>query len=71
MYRLLRATESYNQGLRPKNLFSKITLEEHVENGSKGNCSRFISCSQTMDGLSRLIRLINDYWRMRKVVRII
>lgn len=68
--RLLRATESYNQGLRPKHISSKITLEEHVENGSKGNCSRFISCSQTMDGLYRLIRLTNNYCRVRKVVRI-
>lgn len=70
MYRLLRATESYNQGLHPKHISSKITLEEHVENGSKGNRSRFISCSKTMDGLHRLIRLTNNYWRVRKVVRI-
>lgn len=70
VYRLLRATESYNQGLRPKHISSKITLEEHVENGSKGNRSRFISCSKTMDGLHRLIRLTNNYWRVREVVRI-
>lgn len=70
MYRLLRANESYSQGLRPKHISSKITLEEHVENGSKGNCSRFISCSGTMDGLHRLIRLTNECWRVRIVVRI-
>lgn len=70
VYRLLRATESYNQGLHPKHISSKITLEEHVENGSKGNRSRFISCSQTMDGLHRLIRLTNNYCRVREVVRI-
>lgn len=70
VYRLLRGTESYNQGLRLKHLSSKITLEEHVENGSKGNRSRFISCSQTMDGLHRLIRLTNNYCRVREVVRI-
>lgn len=70
MYRLLRGTESYNQGLRLKHLSSKITLEEHVENGSKGNRSRFISCSKTMDGLHRLIRLTNNYCRVREVVRI-
>lgn len=70
MYRLLRGTESYNQGLRLKHLSSKITLEEHVENGSKGNRSRFISCSKTMDGLHRLIRLTNNYWRVREVEHI-
>lgn len=70
MYRLLRVNESYTQGLRPKHISSKIILEEHVENGSKGNCSRFISCSGTVDGLHRLIRLTNDCWRVRKVMRI-
>lgn len=40
VYRLLRCNESYNQGLNPKNINSRITLEEHVENGSsKGHAS--------------------------------
>lgn len=70
VYRLLRFNEPYSQGLHPKDISSRITLEEHVKNGSKGTCSRFISCCETMRGLNRLIGLTNESSRVREVVRI-
>lgn len=70
VYRLLRFNEPHNEGLRPKLISSRITLEEHVKNGSKGTCSRFISCCETMNGLNRLIGLTNESSRVREVVRI-
>lgn len=70
VYRLLRFNEPYSQGLHPKHISSRITLEEHVKNGSKGTCSRFISCCETMSGLNRLIGLTNESSRVREVVRI-
>nr|XP_022312475.1 uncharacterized protein LOC111117615 [Crassostrea virginica] len=70
IYRLLRFNESYTDGLRPKNINSRICLEKHVEEGSKGVESRFISCCKTLSGLRGLGGITNESSRVREVVRI-
>lgn len=71
VYRLLRFDEGFGRGLRPKNIRSKTSLKEHVENGSnEGAESRFISCCKTIDGLEELARVANKSYRVRLVVRI-
>lgn len=70
VYRLLRFKEAYHIGLAPKSFRSKTTLMEHVENGSKGVPSRFISCCKTLHGLQNLASITNKSLRYRGVVRI-
>lgn len=71
VYRLLRFDEGFGRGLRPKNIRSKTSLKEHVENGSnEGAESRFISCCKTIDGLEELASVANKSYRVRLVVRI-
>lgn len=70
VYRLLRFKEAYHIGLAPKSFRSKTTLMEHVENGSKGVPSRFISCYKTLHGLQKLASITNKSLRYRGVVRI-
>ncbi|XP_062610910.1 uncharacterized protein LOC134272732 [Saccostrea cucullata] len=70
VYRILRFNETYHNGLRPKNIFSRISLQQHVERGSKGQESRFISCCKTLYGIERLGSLTNEFQRIRQVVRI-
>lgn len=70
VYRLLRFKEAYHIGLAPKSFRSKTTLMEHVENGSKGVPSRFISCCKTLHGLQKLASITNKSLRYRGVVRI-
>ena len=70
IYRLLRFHESYRGGLRPKNINSRTSLQKHVEEGSKGVESRYISCCKTMDALELLGDLTNESFRVRIVVRI-
>ena len=70
IYRLLRFNESYTDGLRPKNINSIICLEKHVEEGSKGVQSRFISCCKTLSSLRNLGGITNESSRVREVVRI-
>lgn len=71
VYRLLRFNEDFRRGLRPKNIDSKTSLKEHVENGSnEGAESRFISCCKTIDGLEELASLTNKPKSVRLVVRI-
>lgn len=43
---------------------------EHVENGSKGVESRFISCCKTLSGLEKLASITNKSNGYRGVVRI-
>ena len=74
IYRLLRFDESYTDGLRPKDIYSSICLEKHVEEGSKNGYmykSRYISCCKTMNALRRLggeCRKMS--YAVREVVRI-
>nr|XP_022303270.1 uncharacterized protein LOC111110899 [Crassostrea virginica] len=72
IYRLLRFDESYTDGLRPKDIYSSICLEKHVEKGSRnGYKSRYISCCKTMNALRRLggeCRKMS--YAVREVVRI-
>lgn len=70
VYRLLGFRETYHIGLAPKSFRSKTTLMEHVENGSKGVLSRFISCCKTLHGLQKLASITNESLRYRGVVRI-
>lgn len=71
VYRLLRFNEYFWRGLFPKNIRSKTSIKEHVENGSKnGKKSRFISCCKTICGLKELASITNIPNRVRLVVRI-
>lgn len=70
VYRLLRFREPYHRGLCPKDIHSKTTLMKHVENGSKGVESRFISCCKTLSGLEKLASITNKSNGYRGVVRI-
>ncbi|XP_062592254.1 uncharacterized protein LOC134253686 [Saccostrea cucullata] len=70
IYKILRFNESYDGGLRPKNIFSRVSLQQHVDRGSKGQESRFISCCKTLYGIERLGSLTNEFQRIREVVRI-
>nr|XP_022311526.1 uncharacterized protein LOC111116799 [Crassostrea virginica] len=70
IYRLLRFDESYTDGLRPKDIYSTTCLARHVEKGSKGVESRYISCCKTLSGLRRLGGYTNESSRVREVVRI-
>ena len=70
IYRLLRFDESYIDGLRPKDIYSTTCLARHVEKGSKGVESRYISCCKTLSGLRRLGGYTNESSRVREVVRI-
>ncbi|XP_062606849.1 YTH domain-containing protein 1-like isoform X2 [Saccostrea cucullata] len=70
VYRILRFDETYHNGLRPKKISSRISLQQHVERGSKGQKSRFISCCKTLTGIRRLGSLTNEKHRRRDVVKI-
>ena len=70
VYRLLRFSENYKEGLRPKNLFSSPSLQLHVERGSRGVESRYISCCKTMSALRSLGGITNKFQHVREVVRI-
>lgn len=68
MYRVLRDDESYTDGLYPKDIYSQVSLIDHVENGSrKGHKSKFISCCKTKDGVKRMAGYIKS---TKTVVRI-
>ena len=70
VYRLLRFSENHREGLRPKNIYSSTSLERHVERGSRGVESRYISCCKTMSALRSLGGITNEFQRVREVVRI-
>lgn len=70
LYRLLRFDEKIRQGLNPKDIRSKTSLKEHIERGSRGIKSRFISCCKTIRGLEKLASYTNEFHRVRYVVRI-
>lgn len=68
MYRVLRDDESYTDGLYPKDIYSQVSLIDHVEHGSrKGHKSKFISCCKTKNGVKRMAGYINS---TKHVVRI-
>lgn len=68
MYRVLRDDESYTDGLYPKDIYSQVSLIDHVENGSrKGHKSKFISCCKTKNGVKRMAGCIKS---TKPVVRI-
>lgn len=68
VYRVLRDDESYTYGLKPKDIYSQVSLIDHVEHGSKkGHKSKFISCCKTKDGVKRMAGYINS---TKTVVRI-
>lgn len=71
VYRLLRFDESYERGLFPKNINSTRSVKEHVESGSKGFGSKFISCCKTNEGIHRMAEFASEsnIYR-REVVRI-
>ena len=70
VYRLLRFSKNHREGLRPKNIYSSTSLERHVERGSRGVESRYISCCKTMSALRCLGGITNEFQRVREVVRI-
>nr|XP_034320333.1 uncharacterized protein LOC105317842 isoform X3 [Crassostrea gigas] len=68
VYRVLRDDESYTDGLYPKDIYSQVSLIDHVEHGSrKGHKSKFISCCKTKNGVKRMAGYINS---TKPVVRI-
>lgn len=68
MYRVLRDDESYTDGLYPKDIYSQVSLIDHVENGSrKGQKSQFISCCKTKNGVKQMAGFIKS---TKPVVRI-
>lgn len=70
LYRLLRFDEKIRRGLYPKDIRSNTSLKEHIERGSRGIKSRFISCCKTIRGLEKLASHTNEFHRRRLVVRI-
>lgn len=70
VYRLQRFHETHRQGLYPKDIWSRTSLMKHVERGSKGVTSRFISCCKTLFDLQCLGGITNESTRVREVVRI-
>lgn len=70
VYRLQRFHETHRQGLYPKDIWSRTSLMKHVERGSKGATSRFISCCKTLFDLQCLGGITNESTRVREVVRI-
>ncbi|XP_048750292.2 uncharacterized protein LOC125662161 [Ostrea edulis] len=70
VYRILRFGEGYTGGLHPKNIASRISIQEHVANGSKGIQSRYISCCKTLYGIRKLGGITNESSRIRDVVKI-
>lgn len=70
LYRLLRFDEKIRRGLYPKDIRSNTSLKEHIERGSRGIKSRFISCCKTIRGLEKLASHTNEFHRVRLVVRI-
>lgn len=74
VYRVLRIDEPYEEGIYPKNLHSKVRLEEHVlRGGSRGRSStksRFVSCCKTINGVYGMARNTNKKNYTRDVVKI-
>lgn len=70
LYRLLRFDEKIRRGLYPKDIRSKTSLKKHIERGSRGIKSRFISCCKTISGLEKLASYTNEFHLVRLVVRI-
>lgn len=70
VYRLQRFHETHRQGLYPKDIWSRTSLMKHVERGSKGATTRFISCCKTLFDLQCLGGITNESTRVREVVRI-
>ncbi|XP_062590539.1 uncharacterized protein LOC134252111 [Saccostrea cucullata] len=70
VYRLLRIGEIYQDGLFPKNNLSRITIQQHVEHGSKGQESKFVSCCKSLSGIERLGKYTNMPNYVKDVVRI-
>lgn len=67
LYRLLRFDEKIRRGLYPKDIRSNTSLKEHIERGSRGIKSRFISCCKTIRGLEKLASHTNEFHRVRLV----
>lgn len=73
LYRLLKPGESYNHGIRPKNVKSNTTIDYHVAYGSGDFVeSKYISCSKTRSGINRVASFIRRDSRsqLRYIVRI-
>uniref|UniRef100_K1PNZ0 Uncharacterized protein n=1 Tax=Magallana gigas TaxID=29159 RepID=K1PNZ0_MAGGI len=54
VYRLLRNDENPEMGLMAKNIWSKVSVQEHVAFGSHGVASRYISCCKSEAAVQRL-----------------
>lgn len=70
VYRVLRIGESYKRDIYPKDLNSKVRLEEHVLRGSSSTKSRFVSCCKTLDGVYEMAIHTNQENYTRDVVEI-
>ncbi|KAK3106221.1 hypothetical protein FSP39_015492 [Pinctada imbricata] len=53
VYRLLNEMEMPEQGLKAKNPSASVSIQEHVENGSWGRPSQFISTAASFDALKQ------------------
>lgn len=73
LYRLLKPSENYNHGLRPKNFNSNTSIDYHVAYGSGDFVeSKYISCSKTRDGINKFASIIkkNQRSQLRYIIRI-
>lgn len=51
MYRLLRNDEHPEMGLTAKNIWSTVSVEQHVTFGSHGIASKYISCCKSEEAV--------------------
>lgn len=73
LYRLLKPSEDYNHGLRPKNFNSNTSIDYHVAHGSGDFVeSKYISCSKTRDGIKEFASIIKKdlRYQLRYIIRI-
>ncbi|XP_062592252.1 uncharacterized protein LOC134253684 isoform X2 [Saccostrea cucullata] len=70
VYRILRPGESYKYGLYPKDIQSRISIQQHVERGSRCQKSKYISCCRRLCAIKRLGKFTYDTSQVRDVLRI-
>ncbi|KAK3104912.1 hypothetical protein FSP39_013071 [Pinctada imbricata] len=68
VYRLLNESEKPERGLWAKNPKADISIQEHVETGSWGTESQFISTSATLGAVQQFAR--NSKSRRKRIVEI-
>lgn len=73
LYRMLKPGESYHHGIKPDDVLSNTSIEDHVAYGSCDEVkSKYISCAKTISGIKKFAYLIKVGWRpqSRSIVKI-